>query len=286
MAGAELYKMVVDSLSAQVAILDENGIILETNLAWQKFGLENGMPEDYDPVGTSYFTSCETSDTSSENSPLNVAEGIRQVLAGELAEFFHQYPCHGPQEERWFVVRVVPFLDTKQKKIIVTHENITPVVLIQKELEKKEQELVHRKEQLEEANIALRVLLRQRDEDRQRIEETVYGNVDRLVLPYIERMQQGRTTDKQRTLLELIDTNLRDIISPFLRSVSTLNVLLTPQEIEVSHMVRSGRSSKEIADIMNLSVAGVDFHRKRIRQKLGLTNKGVNLRSYLLSLEK
>ena len=80
--------------------------------------------------------------------------------------------------------------------------------------------------------------------------------------------------------------NLRDIISPFLRSLSALTMLLTPQEIEVANMVRSGRTSKEIADVLGISVSGVDFHRKRLRQKLGLTNSPKNLRSYLLSLEK
>lgn len=142
------------------------------------------------------------------------------------------------------------------------------------------------RERLEETNIALRVLLRQRGEDKTRIEETIYVNVDRLVLPYVEQLMQGKLTDRQRTLTEVIDANLREIISPFLQNLSALNMLLTPQEIEVAHMVRSGRSSKEIAEVLSISTSGVDFHRKRLRQKLGLTNSPKNLRSYLLSLER
>ena len=147
-------------------------------------------------------------------------------------------------------------------------------------------ELRSEQERLKETNIALRVLLRQRDEDRTRIEETIYVNVDRLVLPYVEQLLQGRFSDRQRTLTEVIDANLRDIISPFLQNLSALTMLLTPQEIEVANMVRSGRTSKEIAEVLGISASGVDFHRKKLRQKLGLTNSSRNLRSYLLSLEK
>lgn len=128
-------------------------------------------------------------------------------------------------------------------------------------------------------------MLRQRDEDKRRIEETIYANVDRLVLPYVENLQQGNLTEKQRTLVEVVNMNLKDIVSPFLYSLSSLNLLLTPQELEVANLVGNGRTSKDIAEVMGISVSGVDFHRKRLRRKLGLTKSAKNLRSYLLSLE-
>ncbi|WP_163340501.1 LuxR C-terminal-related transcriptional regulator [Desulfopila sp. IMCC35008] len=286
MLDPSLYQTVVDSLSAHVAILDENGVIIDTNRAWQEFARENGMKQDVDGIGVNYLKVCEESTTDSDdNEAENVAEGIRKVLAGDLPEFLTHYPCHAPHERRWYAVRVVPFREGKGNKVIVTHENITQIMEIQEALEKKESELRSERERLEETNIALRVLLRQRDEDKKRIEETIYINVDRLVLPYVEQLLQGRLSEKQQTLTEVIDTNLRDIVSPFLRSLTTVHTMLTPQEIEVANMVRSGRSSKEIAEVLGISVSGVDFHRKKLRQKLGLTNSAKNLRSYLLSLE-
>jgi DNA-binding CsgD family transcriptional regulator len=281
-----LYKVVIDSLSAHVAILDEHGQIVETNRAWQNYGRDNGIKESFDSVGMNYLSICEVASEDKDNEAEQVAKGIRQVIAGESDEFLTHYPCHSPDQKRWYAVRVVPFRDEKLSRVIVTHENITPIIEIQEALEAKEVELLAERERLEETNIALRVLLRQRDEDKTRIEETIYTNVDRLVLPYVERLLQGRLTEKQQTLVEVVDMNLRDIISPFLRSLSALTMLLTPQEIEVANMVRSGRTSKEIADVLGISVSGVDFHRKRLRQKLGLTNSPKNLRSYLLSLEK
>lgn len=281
----DIYKVVVDSLSAHVAILDKQGTIIETNLAWQNFAKENGVKESFSSVGLNYLAICDGASNDLDDDAGRVAEGIRKVLAGETQEFLTHYPCHSPDQKRWYAVRVVPYGDKKTSKVIVTHENITQIIEIQEALEKKEVELRAERERLEETNIALRVLLRQREEDKNRIEETIYTNVDRLVLPYVERLMQGRLSEKQKTLTEVIDTNLRDIISPFLRSLTALSLLLTPQEIEVANMVRSGRTSKEIAEVLGISVSGVDFHRKRLRHKLGLTNSAKNLRSYLLSLE-
>lgn len=285
MADADLYKVVVNSLAAHVAILDEQGVILETNETWQNFARANGMKEGWDCVGISYYSICRGGESDSPGDGEVVAHGIQRVVRGEVMEFFHQYPCHSPDEKRWFVVRVVPYRDEDVHRVIVTHENITPIMVVQEELQQKEAELLHQHERLEETNIALKVLLRQRDEDTTRIEETIYTNVNRLVLPYMERLLQGALTQKQRTLAEVVEENLREITAPFLRTLAGLKVMLTPQEIEVANMVRGGRSSKEIAEVLNLSVSGVDFHRKSLRRKLGLTNNPQNLRSYLMSLE-
>ena len=288
MGTTDLYREVVNSISAHVAIIDGEGVILETNRAWDEFANENEMEQSFQSIGTNYLNICDVAtDVESEDSveASEVAQGIRGVLNGNLSEFMTHYPCHSPEQKRWFVVRVVPLREEQEAKAIVTHENITPIMEMQEALREKEIELLQEREKLEETNTALRVLLRQRDEDKTRLEETVYNNVDRLVLPYIEKLLQGRLSDKHRTLAEIADNNLRDIISPFLRTLSSLGLLLTPQEIEVANLVRNGRSSKEIADIMGLSVAGIDFHRKRLRQKLGLANTKKNLRSFLLTLE-
>jgi DNA-binding CsgD family transcriptional regulator len=63
-----------------------------------------------------------------------------------------------------------------------------------------------------------------------------------------------------------------------------MNRLFTPREIDVAALVREGKTSKEIADLLNVSVSAVDFHRKKIRKKLGLKNDKSNLRSHLLTL--
>jgi DNA-binding CsgD family transcriptional regulator len=84
--------------------------------------------------------------------------------------------------------------------------------------------------------------------------------------------------------VQLIEERLNEVTSPFLNRLSSLETIFTPQEIRVSVLTREGRSSQEIADVIMVSVNTVDFHRKQIRKKLGMTGSGRNLRSYLLSL--
>jgi len=95
---------------------------------------------------------------------------------------------------------------------------------------------------------------------------------------------ETRLPKRERTLVEIIAERLNEITSPFLNRLTSLNAVLTPQEIKVATMVREGRSSAEIADVLMISVSAIDFHRKQIRKKLGMTGTGRNLRSYLLSL--
>ena len=139
MLGAELYKKVLNAMSTHVAILDETGTIVETNQAWQDFGTANGLSEDYSCLRQNYLEICDGNGTSPDDDGAKVAAGIRKVIKGELDEFLMQYPCHSPEEERWYAVRVVAYRDDGTCRVIVSHENITPIVQVQKDLEKKEQ---------------------------------------------------------------------------------------------------------------------------------------------------
>ncbi len=150
-----------------------------------------------------------------------------------------------------------------------------------KSLENKVRE---RTQDLEEANTALRVLLKGRDEDRAALEESMLHNLHELVLPCIEKLKGGKLQDRQRATLELLETNLRDITSPMMRSLSMQHLRFTPAEISVATCVRHGRNTREIADLLQLSIKTVHFHRENIRRKCGIKNKKVNLRTFLASL--
>ncbi len=284
MSKINLYKAAIDSLSAHVAILDEIGTITETNKAWQDFALENGMKGSYDCRGINYLEICDNAIDTDDLIPGQIADGLRKILSGESKYFFTQYPCHSKEKKRWYVLKIVPFRNTVIKRVIMTHEEITPIMEFQEELKLKEAELLRHRERLEETNTALRVLLRQRDEDRVRTEDTFVQNTAQLIQPHLDRLLQGALSEKQRTLAEIIGTNLKNIVSPFVSRLNAFALQLTPQELTVADMVRHGKTSKEMAELMNLSVSGVDFHRRRLRNKLGLTNSPRNLRIHLLSL--
>lgn len=280
-----IHKTALDSISAHIAVLDGDGYIIETNRAWQDFGRANGLGEKSDCVGMNYLDVCRQSSERPEDEPAVVAQAIRKVMAGEIEEFFMDYPCHSPDQERWFALRIVRFRKPGTNKVVLTHENITPLIMVQQSLAEKEREVREQAEKLEESNIALKVLLRQRDEDRQHLEATMLSNVREMVLPYIEKLLDADLKGRERIMIEMIQERLQEIISPFLNRLASLNDVLTPRETEVANMVREGRSSKDIANVLMISVAAVDFHRKQIRKKLQLSGSGRNLRSYLLSLQ-
>jgi len=149
---------------------------------------------------------------------------------------------------------------------------------------KSREELSEQKLSLEEANIALKVLLKQRENDRVELERKVLTNVKSMVIPYVERLKKARLKPREKIMVDIVDTHLKDIISPLLQNLSNASVLLTPQEIQVATLIKDGKSSKEIAEILIVSDATVHFHRKNLRRKFGLKNRKANLRAHLMSL--
>jgi DNA-binding CsgD family transcriptional regulator len=168
--------------------------------------------------------------------------------------------------------------------VVVSHEEITALKLTEEALKKSQDELFEQKQSLEESNIALKVLIKQREEDKLELEKKVLNNIKDLVMPYVEKLKNSRLKAKDKTLVEIVETHLNDVISPLLQSFTHAKILLTPQEMQVASLVKDGKSSKEIADILNVSETTVSFHRKNLRVKFGLTNQRTNLRSYLLSI--
>jgi PAS domain S-box-containing protein len=150
--------------------------------------------------------------------------------------------------------------------------------------EELEQKVEERTRELQELNTALRVLLKNREQEKRELEEKVLLNVRTLVSPFVERLQNHLSDKGQRTLLDIIETNLNEIVSPLSINLSSRMPNLTPSEIQVASLIKEGRTSKEIAGILHISKSGVDFHRNNLRKKLQLNKKKVNLRSHLLSM--
>lgn len=147
-----------------------------------------------------------------------------------------------------------------------------------------EEELRTKSLNLMEVNAALRVLLKQREQDKSEMEDKIFGNVKKLVLPYVERLKERRLDHEQKTYLEILETNLKNIISPFIQKISSVYSRFTPTEILVANLIKDGKTIKEIANISGVSENAVNHHRQNIRNKLGLNKQKVNLQSYLMSL--
>ncbi len=280
-----MYEIIVDSLSAHVAVLDGTGMIIKTNRAWQEYGEQNGLAGPTDSIGVNYLDICQSATDCGDPEGELVIVGIQKVLAGELLEFVTQYPCHSPSRRQWFNLRVLPYLSQTEHWVVLVHEDVTPLFLAQEELQQKEEELRQKSEKLEEVNVALKVLLENRERGLTELEQRMTANIHELVLPYTEKLKNSLKNPREQTLIDIVENNLNDIIAPFLNRLSSLNLLLTPQEVEVAALIRTGKSSQEIADVLGVSVSTISFHRKNLRRKLGLRERTMNLRTYLLSLE-
>lgn len=157
---------------------------------------------------------------------------------------------------------------------------------VEESLREREVELEKKTSSLEEVNTALRVLLKRREEDKTELEEKVLSNVQELVLPYLNKLKKGGLDITNNAFLDILESNLNDIISSFSIKLSSKYLNLTPTEIRVADLIKYGSSTKEIAELMYLSPKTIESHRKNIRKKLGIKNRKANLRTHLMSFRK
>jgi len=168
------------------------------------------------------------------------------------------------------------------ESLIQVTRNITEQVRAEKALREREEELKIQATNLKEVITALRVLLKRRDEDKTELEEKVLSNVKDLVVPFLEKVKKTPLDPKQFTYIDILESNLNDITSPFIHNLSTKYIHLTPKEIGVAYLIKEGKTTKEIGEMMAVSPRTIETHRKNIRKKLGIEKKKGNLRSQLL----
>lgn len=277
---------VLNALSVHVALLDADGTIIGTNLDWTEYGEANTPGDALETVGMNYLNVCDAAEGEGSEEAKAVARGIRSVISGEREEYTLEYPCHSPDEKRWFFMRAFRLDGPGPLRVVVSHENITALKVAEQKLEARERELAEKTRNLEEINTALKVLLERREEDRKEFEEQVLGNVKQRVLPNLERLKARSLDPEAEEYVRVLEAGLQEIVSPFVHRLTSSYYDLTPQEIQVAGLVKDGKTTKEIADFLNISTNAVDFHRKNIRKKLGLKSKKANLRSHLLSLSE
>ncbi len=137
---------------------------------------------------------------------------------------------------------------------------------------------------LAEMNSALKVVLAQREQDRDELEQVILTNVRRRVSPCLERLEAVCATEQARDAVAEVRRGLLELTESFCHRLTTVCQGLTPMETQVAACIRDGLSTKEIAQRLGVGTATVDSHRHHIRRKLGLAHRAINLRAYLQSL--
>ena len=161
--------------------------------------------------------------------------------------------------------------------------DLTALLRAEKDLERRNKELMEHAQRLNELNIALKVLLEKQQAEKQELREDFIKDQNELVLPFLEKLRKTRLDSPQTALLEIAIENIRTNIRTTRGPLESIRSRLTITEFEVATLISRGKSTSEIAEMMNLAPYTVATHRNNIRKKLGLVKKGVNLAVYLQS---
>ena len=216
-----------------------------------------------------------------------IIAAINRKSAGDLSDkTFPEYRIVRPDgSTRWISARAFEIRDENGEiyRIAGIAEDISEHKKAEAALRENEKTLALHAEHLKEVNTALKVLLEHREEEKKQSDENMLINLKKLILPYIEKIEKSNLNEKNATYLGIIKSNLSELISPFANKLSSKFFEFTPSEIQIANLIKYGKTSKEIASLLNVSPKAISFHRGNIRKKLGLANKKINLRSYLQS---
>jgi DNA-binding CsgD family transcriptional regulator/PAS domain-containing protein len=208
-------------------------------------------------------------------------------LESKKPAFFELYE---PHLKKHIEIRAIPRFDRSKKLIGLIHivRDITKRKKMETSIIESRDGLKKKTNELKEINSALKVLLKQREKDKKEFEENILSNVKTSVIPYLDKLNKivKNTDGNGKNYLNIMETNLQEIISPLSRRLSSTYIGLSHREIQIANLIKEGRQTKEIAELLNLSHETVNSHRQKIRKKMGLKNRKMNLIAYLSMLEE
>ncbi|MBW2195862.1 MAG: PAS domain-containing protein [Deltaproteobacteria bacterium] len=275
----EKARAILDQTFQFIGLLETDGSLIDAN----RTALEFAKLDESDVLGKPFWETPWW--THSPELQQRLRKAIKRAARGEF-DRFEAYHFSVDGTRRHVDCSIKPVFDKAGNVIFLIPEgyDVTERKQVEEALKAKEAELRAKTKNLEEVNTALRVLLKERERDKKDIEERVSSNVKALVLPYVEKLRKSTLGPNQMSYVDILGSNLKEIVSPFSQKLSSKYLALTPTEIRVANLVKDGKTTKEIAQFMNLSRKTIETYRDNIRKKLGLKHKKVNLRTYLSSL--
>ncbi|APX95646.1 sensor histidine kinase [Natronorubrum daqingense] len=243
----------IDTLPITIAVLDDEGTILQTNRAWSEFATENDLEMHPDTVGTNYLAITAQGETEHARS---AATGLSETLSGDREKFELEYPCHSPDERRWFLMRAVSFTEDGERYVAVAHLDITERYEFRHQLEASNERL----EQFAYAvSHDLQEPLRMVTSYLELLEQRYAGELDAEADEFIEFAVEGAT--RMEAMIEGLLTYSR---------VHTQNTLVQPVDLEaVLDDVRAGlerRIEETEAEIRTDSLPVVEGNASQLRQ--------------------
>jgi PAS domain S-box-containing protein len=167
------------------------------------------------------------------------------------------------------------------REVVGAWLDITNRRIAEEKLKEYTSKFEEQKSSLEQKDMAFKEVLEYVERAKNELKEDISININEFVLPALEKLKVRGESSKY---IDIIHKVLKELASPFGRKITQKSGELTPKEIEICGMLKGGLSSKEISNLLNVSLQTVEKHRKNVRKKLGLSNKGINLTSYLQNL--
>lgn len=276
----EKFRTIFENAQDMIAFVDLDGKIVEINPAVEKlFGVRRE-----DAIGK-YFYEIENLGPEILQEAL---DGFKDAAEGDPPTRIEGKAFHQDGSEVFIEVT------TRMRKrggpvgYFCVVRDITQRKLTEESLERHRdrlEELVkERTVNLEEANTALKVLLSQKSDHKAELEKNVSANINEFILPNLEKLKTVKMDTRDKEVLDIVENDLRDIISSFGQKLSSRYFNLTTTELRIANLIKYGHTTKDIAELLHLSPRTIEFHRNNIRKKIGVNNTRVNLKSYLLSL--
>ncbi len=121
----DFLKAVLDTISKHIVVIDDKGNIIFANKSWGTFGQDNECSIETSWNRINYLNECDKAAAMGDEFGAKAANGIRSVINADESDFYFEYPCHSPEEERWFMMRVKTFTLEKTNYHVISHQNIT-----------------------------------------------------------------------------------------------------------------------------------------------------------------
>lgn len=189
--------------------------------------------------------------------------------------------------DQWVYVMKIPMRDKdgNVEQIIGVSVVMTEHKMLEKTIAQGKSKLLAKTRELEDTNTTLKVLLKRLEQDKKDLMENIMVNIKELILPCVQKLESSRLDELQKTYVDLLKSGLAEIGSPFMKEFPLKHTNLSVMEMRIAKLIKAGKGSKEIAQILTVSLNTVMTHRYHLRTKLGVKGKKVNLRSHLNSVQ-
>lgn len=214
------------------------------------------------------------------NKPCDNCPIIKTLQYGKANRDIISYSINNDKAHGWHELQSFPIYDGEDMFGVAEYvRDITYEV----DLYSKISEISHQMDNFKEQNELLKMYLSQTKSEKEQIKSDITSNIQKYVKPLIKQVKEScEQRPVEYDLISFLETLLQNIVTPYLNDAGVL-MDFTSREIQTMSLIKGGKTTKEIAEIMYLSTKTIDFHRSNIRKKLNLERGKGNLRSYLIS---